>query len=210
MPKAITPNLWFDTQAEEAAQYYCSIFPDSRIVEVLPTPGPDTVLTVDFELQGKRFTGINGGPEFKFTEAVSFLVECADQAELDHYWERLTDGGEEGSCGWCKDRYGLSWQVIPAGMIELFRDDDPERARRALEAMYGMRKLDIAAVRAAAEGSRGGLEAPGLAGRGLGGLELAIDDRQSEVPEARVREVDADDLPELLGEREPPASSSSR
>jgi predicted 3-demethylubiquinone-9 3-methyltransferase (glyoxalase superfamily) len=153
MPKAITPNLWFDTQAEEAAEYYCSIFPDSRIVEILRTPGTETVLTVDFELQGQRFTAINGGPEFTFTEAISLLIECQDQAELDEYWTKLTaGGGEEGSCGWCKDRYGLSWQVVPAGMIELFLDDDRDRARRALEAMYGMRKLDIAKVRAAADG----------------------------------------------------------
>ncbi len=152
MPKAITPFLWFDTQAEEAAEYYCSIFPDSRIVEVLRTPGTETLLTVDFELQGQRFTALNGGPEFNFTEAVSFMVTCADQAELDRYWERLTDGGEEGPCGWCKDRYGLSWQVVPAGMDELFRDEDRERARRAIEAMYGMHKLDIAALRAAADG----------------------------------------------------------
>ena len=157
MPKSITPNLWFDTQAEEAAQYYCSIFPDSRIVrtthytEAGPKPA-GTVLTVDFELQGQRFTAINGGPEFTFDEAVSFLVECEDQDELDRYWERLGDGGEEGPCGWCKDRYGLSWQVVPTGMGELFGDEDPERARRAMEAMFGMRKLDIAALRAAADG----------------------------------------------------------
>ena len=153
MPKSITPNLWFDTQAEEAAQYYCSIFPDSRIVEVLRTPGTDSVLTVDFELQGQHFIALNGGPHFTFDEAVSFVVECDDQEELDRYWERLTDGGEEGSCGWCKDRYGLSWQVIPAGMDDLFRDEDRERARRAIEAMFGMRKLDIAAIRAAADGA---------------------------------------------------------
>ena len=153
MPKAITPNLWFDNQAEEAAQYSCSIFPDSRIVDVLRMPGSETVLTVEFELQGQRFTGLNGGPQFTFDEAVSFIVECADQAELDHYWERLTDGGEEAPCGWCKDRYGLSWQVIPAGMDDLFRDEDRERARRAIEAMFGMHKIDIAALRAAADGA---------------------------------------------------------
>ena len=152
MPRTITPNLWFDTQAEEAAKYYCSIFPDSRIVELLRTPGTETVLTVDFELQGKRFTGINGGPEFAFTEAVSFMIECADQAELDHYWERLTDGGEEGPCGWCKDRFGLSWQVVPTGMEELLADPDRTRAERAMKAMFGMRKLDIEALRKAADG----------------------------------------------------------
>ena len=157
MPKAITPNLWFDTQAQEAAEYYCSIFPESRIVNVThyteagPKPAGE-VLTVDFELQGQRFTAINGGPEFTFNEAVSFLISCKDQEELDAYWAKLTDGGEEGPCGWCKDRYGLSWQVVPEGMDELFGDDDPERARRAMEAMFKMRKLDIAALRAAAEG----------------------------------------------------------
>jgi len=157
MPKSITPNLWFDTQAEEAAQYYCSIFPDSRILSVThyTEAAPDKagqVLTVDFELQGHRFTALNGGPQFTFNEAVSLMISCEDQAEVDAYWERLTDGGEEGACGWCKDRYGLSWQVVPAGIDELFGDDDPERAKRAMEAMFGMRKLDIAALRAAADG----------------------------------------------------------
>ena len=151
MPSAITPNLWFDTQAEEAAEYYCSIFPDSRIVEVLRTPGPETVLTVDFELQGKRFTGINGGPQFTFTEAVSFMVECADQAELDHYWERLTDGGEDGPCGWCKDRYGLSWQVVPEGWDEIFKDPDPRKPNAAMTALFGMKKIDVAAIQAAVD-----------------------------------------------------------
>jgi predicted 3-demethylubiquinone-9 3-methyltransferase (glyoxalase superfamily) len=155
--RSITPNLWFDAQAEEAAQYYCSIFPDSRIVSVthynqaVPDKAGE-VLTVQFELAGQRFTGLNGGPQFTFSEAVSFMIECADQAELDAYWERLTDGGEEGPCGWCKDRYGVSWQVVPEGIDELFGDDDPVGAKRAMEAMFGMRKLDIAALRAAKEG----------------------------------------------------------
>ena len=155
--RPITPNLWFDTQSLEAAEYYCSIFPDSRVVnvthytEAAPSKAGQ-VLTVDFELQGQRFTALNGGPEFTFTEAVSFLIECKDQDELDAYWERLSDGGEEGPCGWCKDRYGLSWQVVPEGMDALFGDDDPERAKRAMEAMFKMHKLDIAALRAAAEG----------------------------------------------------------
>jgi predicted 3-demethylubiquinone-9 3-methyltransferase (glyoxalase superfamily) len=157
MPKSITPSLWFDTQAEEAAQYYCSIFPDSRIVTVThyteAAPGKaGQVLTVEFELLGQRFTALNGGPQFTFTEAVSLVIPCEDQDELDAYWERLTDGGEERPCGWCKDRYGLSWQVVPAGIDELFGDDDPQRAQRAMEAMFTMRKLDIAALRAAAEG----------------------------------------------------------
>jgi predicted 3-demethylubiquinone-9 3-methyltransferase (glyoxalase superfamily) len=157
MPKSIIPNLWFDTQGQEAAEYYCSIFPDSRIVNVThyteAAPGKaGQVLTVDFELQGQRFTALNGGPEFQFNEAISLMVPCKDQEELDEYWAKLTDGGEEGPCGWCKDRYGVSWQVVPEGIDELFGDDDPERAKRAMEAMFGMRKLDIAALRAAAEG----------------------------------------------------------
>ncbi len=145
MPKSITPNLWFDGKAEEAAEYYCSIFPDSRIVGV--ARAGDQVLTVEFELMGGRYIGLNGGAAFSFNEAVSFVVSCEDQDEIDHYWERLTaDGGEEGRCGWCKDRYGLSWQVVPAGIGELV---STEAARTAL---YGMGKLDIAALRAAAEG----------------------------------------------------------
>jgi len=158
MPGAITPNLWFDTQALEAAEYYCSIFPDSRVVNVThyteAAPGKaGQVLTVDFELRGQRFTALNGGPEFTFSEAISLMIECADQVEIDRYWAELTSGGgEEGPCGWCKDRYGLSWQVTPAGLDSLFGDDDPERARRAMEAMFKMHKLDIAALKAAAEG----------------------------------------------------------
>jgi predicted 3-demethylubiquinone-9 3-methyltransferase (glyoxalase superfamily) len=153
----IVPNLWFDTQAEEAVQYYCSIFPDSRILNVTryteAGPGePGTVLTVDWEMNGQRFTAINGGPRFSFDEAVSFLITCEDQEELDAYWEKLTDGGQESQCGWLKDRYGLSWQVVSRGMEELFADPDPERAARAMTAMLGMKKLDIAALRAAADG----------------------------------------------------------
>jgi len=153
----ITANLWFDTQAEEAARFYTSIFPNSRIVQVAhyPEGGPrtaGTVMTVEFELDGRRFIGINGGPEFTFTEAVSFQITCATQEEVDHYWERLGDGGEEGPCGWLRDRYGPSWQVTPKGMDELFADADPARARRAMEAMMTMRKLDIAELRRAADG----------------------------------------------------------
>ena len=153
----ITPNLWFDTQAEEAAEFYCSVFPNSRIVfkSLYNDAVPDRsgmVLTVDFELDGQRLTGINGGPNFTFDEAVSFLVECEDQAEVDHYWDKLREGGgEESQCGWLKDRYGLSWQVVPKGMDEIFARND-DGARRAMEAMFGMRKLDVAALRAAAEG----------------------------------------------------------
>jgi predicted 3-demethylubiquinone-9 3-methyltransferase (glyoxalase superfamily) len=157
MPQKITPNLWFDTQAEDAANHYVSIFRNSRIVNVThytenAPREAGMVMTVEFELDGQRFVGINGGPEFTFDEAVSFEVSCADQEEIDYFWERLSDGGEEGPCGWVKDRYGLSWQVVPAGMDELFSDSDRQRASRAMQAMLGMRKLDIAALRAAADG----------------------------------------------------------
>ena len=156
MPK-ITPNLWFDTQAEEAAAFYCSVFPNSKVNEVThyteAGPGPvGSVLTVEFELDGQPFVGINGGPEFTFDEAVSFQIDCADQAEVDRYWDKLTEGGEESQCGWLKDRYGLSWQVVPVGMAELFNDADPQRAARAMRAMLGMKKLDVAAIQAAADG----------------------------------------------------------
>lgn len=155
MPE-IVPNLWFDTQAEEAAEFYCSVFPGSRILFTsrYPEAVPDragTVLTVEFELDGQRFTALNGGPQFEFNEAVSLLIECEDQDEIDHYWEKLTDGGHESMCGWLKDRYGVSWQVVPKGMDKLFAED-PAGANRAMQAMFGMRKLDIAALRAAAEG----------------------------------------------------------
>ena len=158
MKPGITPNLWFDTEAEEAAEFYTSLFPNSRIVNVSryteagPRPAGE-VMTVDFEVNGQRFTAINGGPEFKFDEAVSFLITVDDQAELDRYWDALTaNGGEESMCGWCKDRFGLSWQVVPAGMQELFADPDKGRAERAMRAMLGMRKLDIEALREAADG----------------------------------------------------------
>jgi predicted 3-demethylubiquinone-9 3-methyltransferase (glyoxalase superfamily) len=157
MQQKITPNLWFDSEAEEAAEFYCSVFPSSRVISKVPYPeGSDragTVVTVEWELDGQRFVGINGGPEFKFNEALSLSISCDDQDEVDYYWEKLTaDGGEEGPCGWLKDRYGLSWQVVPKGTDELFADSDPERARRAFEAMQKMRKLDIAALRSAADG----------------------------------------------------------
>jgi predicted 3-demethylubiquinone-9 3-methyltransferase (glyoxalase superfamily) len=157
MQQKIIPNLWFDTEAEEAARFYISVFKNGRIVTVAhyTEAGPreaGMVMTVEWELDGQRFVGINGGPEFKFDEAVSFQINCEDQDEVDYYWERLSDGGEQGPCGWLKDRYGLSWQVVPAGMEELFTDPDPERAQRAMQAMLKMRKLDIAALRAAADG----------------------------------------------------------
>ena len=158
MPQKIVPNLWFDTQAEEAAEFYVSVFGGSS--RVLNTtryteagPGePGSVMTVEWELDGQRFVGINGGPQFKFSEAVSFEIGCETQEEVDYYWERLTEGGEEVQCGWLRDRYGLSWQVVPTGMTEILNDPDPERGKRAMEAMFGMKKLDIAALRAAADG----------------------------------------------------------
>ena len=157
MQQRIIPNLWFDTEAEEAAGFYISVFENARIVNVAhyTEAGPreaGMVMTVEFELNGQRFVGINGGPQFKFDEAVSFQVNCANQDEIDYYWERLSEGGEEGPCGWLKDRYGLSWQVVPTGMEELFTDPDPERAQRAMQAMLGMDKIDIAALHSAADG----------------------------------------------------------
>ncbi|GAA2404709.1 VOC family protein [Streptomyces glaucosporus] len=144
----ITTNLWFDGQAEEAAEFYTSLFPDSRITDVQryteAGPGePGTVVTVTFELAGQQFVAINGGPEFTFTEAVSLSVDCADQAEVDELWARLTDGGEEGPCGWLKDRYGLSWQIVPRKLTELLSDPDRATAEKATKAMLGMKKIDV-------------------------------------------------------------------
>ncbi len=153
---AIIPCLWFAGQAEEAARFYVSVFPNSRVLSTNPapegTPGskPGDVLTVEFELDGVRFTGLNGGPEFHFDEAVSFQIDTADQAETDHYWDALTAGGEESVCGWLKDRYGLSWQVVPRRLTELMTDPDPDRAARAVAAMLQMRRIDIAEIEAAA------------------------------------------------------------
>jgi predicted 3-demethylubiquinone-9 3-methyltransferase (glyoxalase superfamily) len=151
----ITTSLWFDTQAVEAAEFYCSIFEDARIVSVAPYPeGTDkagTPMVVEWELLGQRFTAINGGPQFAFSEAISLAVECTDQDEIDRYWAALTDGGEEGACGWCKDRFGLSWQLKPARMSRFFTGD-ADAAARAAQAMFGMRKLDIAALEAAHAG----------------------------------------------------------
>ena len=151
----ITPNLWFDKEGKEAAEFYCSIFPNSKINNVTyyneAGPGePGTVLTVDFELDGQQYTAINGGPAFTFDEAISLLINCADQKEVDYYWSKLLEGGEESQCGWLKDKYGLSWQVVPAGMEKMLNDPDPARAERAMKAMLGMKKLDLAALEAAA------------------------------------------------------------
>ena len=151
----ITPCLWFDTEAEDAANFYTSVFENSRVLgvshygEAGPRPA-GTVLTVNFELDGQEFVALNGGPEFTFSEAVSFQISCENQDEVDYYWGKLTEGGEEDPCGWLKDRFGLSWQVVPTRLIELIEDPDPGKSQRAMEAMLGMKKIDIAAVETAA------------------------------------------------------------
>jgi predicted 3-demethylubiquinone-9 3-methyltransferase (glyoxalase superfamily) len=157
MPR-ITPNLWFDSSGLEAAEFYVSVFPNSKITNVThytdagPKPAGE-VLTVDFVLDGQRLTAINGGPEFELDAAFSLLVDCDDQGEVDYYWDRLLeDGGQEVQCGWLTDRFGLSWQIVPTAAYELFDDTDPERAARATKAMFGMKKLDLAALQAAANG----------------------------------------------------------
>ena len=155
MPR-ITPSLWFDTQGEDAAKFYVSVFPNSKITNIsyYGDAGPrraGTVLTVEFELDGQKYLVLNGGPQFTFNEAVSFTIDCADQEEVDHYWTKLSEGGEEGPCGWLKDKFGLSWQVVPAAMGTLMSDPDPGRAQRAMEAMLGMKKIDVAALYAAAD-----------------------------------------------------------
>ena len=152
----VTPFLWFDGEAEQAAQFYVSLVPDSRIERVTRSPadtpsGPaGMVLTVEFTLGGVRFVGLNGGPMYSFSEAVSFQIACRDQAEVDRLWAALSDGGSPGPCGWIKDRWGLSWQIVPARLHELLGDSDPNRARRAMEAMLKMGKLDIAELERAA------------------------------------------------------------
>ena len=158
MPKII-PSLWFDTESEEAAAFYVSVFPNSRVVGVThyPEDAPreaGMVMTVEFELDGQRFVGINGGPEFTFDEAISFQIECTDQEEIDRYWSLLSaDGGSEGPCGWLKDKFGVSWQVVPTGMDQVFDDPDPERARRAMAAMLKMGKIDMVELQRAADGA---------------------------------------------------------
>jgi predicted 3-demethylubiquinone-9 3-methyltransferase (glyoxalase superfamily) len=154
----ITPCLWFDTQAEEAARFYTSVFEGSRIVEVTHygSAGPreeGLVMTVTFELAGQEFLGLNGGPQFTFDEAISFQVNCESQEEVDRFWSVLSSGGgSEGPCGWLKDRFGVSWQVVPVQLNELLRTAEPEAAQRAIEAMLGMGKLDMAALEKAAAG----------------------------------------------------------
>jgi predicted 3-demethylubiquinone-9 3-methyltransferase (glyoxalase superfamily) len=164
MPKItqrITACLWFDNQAEEAANFYVSIFKQSRVgaitryndeaSKVAGRP-KGSVMTVEFELDGQKFTALNGGPLFKFTEAISFVVNCENQKEVDHFWDKLSAGGEEVQCGWLKDRFGVSWQVVPTVLVELLQDKDPERSRRVMSAMLKMKKLDVDALQKAHQG----------------------------------------------------------
>jgi predicted 3-demethylubiquinone-9 3-methyltransferase (glyoxalase superfamily) len=153
----ITPYLWFDDQAGEAAQFYTSIFKDSAITGISRygenAQKPEgTVMTVSFQLEGQEFVALNGGPEFNFSPAISFYVNCEDQTEVDELWEKLTAGGEEEKCGWLKDKYGVSWQIIPAGLIEMLNSSDAEKSQRAMKAMLQMVKIDLAKIKQAYDG----------------------------------------------------------
>ena len=150
--KKITPFLWFDNQAEEAMNYYVSIFNNSKVIGV--TPGPNGIaMSVTFELDGQEFMALNAGPQFRFNEAISFFVDCETQEEVDELWAKLTaDGGEESMCGWLKDKYGLSWQIIPSALGEMLGDKDPEKANRVMQAMLKMNKINVAALKQAYEG----------------------------------------------------------
>lgn len=156
--KKITPFLWFDNQAEEAMNFYVSVFKDSRVLGISRygegAPGPaGQVMTASFEINGQEFTALNGGPQqFGFTEAISFLVDCENQEEVDYLWDKLTEGGEPGPCGWLKDKYGLSWQIVPRALSELLGDKDPAKAQRVLQAMLKMSKIDVAGLQKAYEG----------------------------------------------------------
>jgi predicted 3-demethylubiquinone-9 3-methyltransferase (glyoxalase superfamily) len=164
MPKTtqkIIPFLWFDSQAEEAANFYVSIFKQSRIGAITRYDDEGSkaagrpkgsVMTVEFELDGQKFTALNGGPQFKFTEAISLVVNCDDQKEVDHFWGKLSAGGQEVQCGWLKDRFGLSWQVVPTALIEMLQDKDPEKSKRTMAAMLKMKKLDVDALKRAYDG----------------------------------------------------------
>jgi predicted 3-demethylubiquinone-9 3-methyltransferase (glyoxalase superfamily) len=164
MPKTtqkITPFLWFDSQAEEAANFYVSIFKQSRIGAITRYDDEGSkaagrpkgsVMTVEFELDGQKFTALNGGPHFKFTEAISLVVNCDDQKEVDHFWGKLSAGGQEVQCGWLKDRFGLSWQVVPTALLEMLQDKDPEKSKRTMAAMLKMKKLDVDALKRAYDG----------------------------------------------------------
>ena len=156
--RTITPCLWFDTESEAAASFYTSVFPNSRIVDVsrYGSAGPraeGTVMTVTFELDGQRFVALNGGPDFTFNEAISFQVDCADQDEVDAYWSKLSERGEQGPCGWLKDRFGVSWQIVPSVLPELLADPDREKAQRVMAAMLSMGKIEIDALEQAAAGA---------------------------------------------------------
>ena len=151
----ITPSLWFDTQGEDAARFYATVFPNSRVLEVTHygSAGPRTegmVMTVSFELDGQKFIAINGGPDFTFDEAISFEVSCADQDEVDRYWSTLSEGGEQGPCGWLKDKFGLSWQIVPTRLAELLSDSDGATSQRVMAAMLKMKKIEIDALERAA------------------------------------------------------------
>jgi predicted 3-demethylubiquinone-9 3-methyltransferase (glyoxalase superfamily) len=151
---AIIPCLWFDADAEAAAEFYASVFPDGRVVGISryteAGPGPaGSVMTASFEVGGLRFLGLNGGPQHTFTEAISFQILCATQDEVDHYWARLSEGGQENVCGWLKDRFGVSWQIVPEALPRLLTGEDRARAERVIRVMFGMKKLDIAALEAA-------------------------------------------------------------
>jgi predicted 3-demethylubiquinone-9 3-methyltransferase (glyoxalase superfamily) len=152
MTQKITPYLWFDNQAEAAMNYYVSVFKDAEVLSVSrygeAGPGPaGSVMTASFRLNGQEFIALNGGPQFTFTEAISFLIECTTQEDVDYYWDKLTVGGEPGPCGWLKDQFGLSWQVIPTVLFELLQDKDPAKANRVMQAMFQMTKIEIAKLK---------------------------------------------------------------
>ena len=154
----ITPFLWFDHQAEEAATFYATVFPNSKVVKVVrysaAGPGPaGSAMTVEFQLEGQTFVALNGGPHFKFTEAISFVVNCQSQDEVDFYWDRLSAGGAEVQCGWLEDKFGLSWQIVPTALPELLVNPDPKKAERVMKAMMAMKKIDIRGLKLAAEQS---------------------------------------------------------
>lgn len=158
MTQKIRPFLWFDNDAEEAARFYVSIFANSEITDIMRygpgAPKPEgSILTVAFRLDSQEFIALNGGPEFPFTEAVSFSIDCDSQAEVDRYWEKLTDGGEPGQCGWLKDKYGLSWQVVPRVLIEMLQDEDGDKANRVMQAMLQMSKIDVPTLERAYAGT---------------------------------------------------------
>jgi predicted 3-demethylubiquinone-9 3-methyltransferase (glyoxalase superfamily) len=156
MSQKITPFLWFDNQAEEAMNFYVSVFEDAEVLDVSrygeAGPGPEgSVMVATFRLAGQEFMALNGGPQFTFTEAVSFLIDCKSQEEVDYYWDKLAEGGEPGPCGWLKDKFGLSWQVVPSVLGEMLGDEDRERANRVMQAMLQMTKIDIAKLEQAYE-----------------------------------------------------------